>query len=784
MKIKYKFFIAFLVTSLTLTGITTFIFYYVTKNYFEFQVNQQVRSLTQAKIDSVDVFLRAQRDTITTAVLSLDLKNILSDKTGSEAQKIKLADSESRMDVIMSAGSSYIYSMYVIDSDGIVIMTTNKDIRAQHYQQDLDHVKAKRAIHFEPIGYCHDSLNTCLSGALPIFNDRTGEFEGALVMDFSLDILNSSMLGLAGMGKTGDSYLIDDKGTYLTESRFSAHSSLRQQASRSQMENCNQNLTFGMDLEKIYIKRHFNNRGIEVLSSCVHVPDSNWFLVLEITTEEALSFMDNVLMVALLLVVLVLIFCYFFAVGFSRQLIDPIVKLQVAVQAVEKGDWTQEVVIKSKDELGLLSQVFNRMIKALSINRRELDKQVAKQTKEINVQKQDLYDQQRAVLNILEDIEDEKAKADTEREKLDTVVQGISDGVFVVDASGKIILFNRAAESMSGQSAIQAIGHQYNQVFNLRDESNDQPLADVVNDAISTSQVQRLPDKAILVRADGVKMAVSGNVAPLWNHEGSIMGCTVVIRDVSHEREVDKMKTEFISITSHQMRTPLSTINWYLEALLTGQAGTLTADQEEFIKQINIGNNRMIKLVNSILNISRIEAGRLKIEPDPTDVVAWLKSEIKEVEPLAKQNNLTIEFTEPEIKLPLVPMDQGLWQQVVHNFLTNAVKYSINSKESLVKVAITQVEANFVISVKDSGIGIPKAAQEKIFSKFYRAKNAMHSDADGTGLGLYVAKMIADLVGGKIWFESIEDQGTTFFASLPLAGMQKRDGDRHLEAVS
>jgi two-component system sensor histidine kinase VicK len=780
MKIKYKFFLAFLVTSLTLTALAALIFYHVTKGYFEFQLNQQLRSLTQAKVDSVDVYLRTQRDLISSAVLFLDLPQLLSGSaTASELQGTKRS-----LELLMNNGASNIYAIYIIDDQNRIVLSTNEADQADLYDTGaVDYSQSERGVRFEAVKYCEATRKPCFAGVVPVYNQFNGRYEGSLIMDFSLDLLNSGMMGLAGMGKTGDSYVVDHQGLFMTESRFSPNSSLRQQASRSQLTNCQVNSNFGLDLEKIYIASNYNNHGIAVLSTCVSIPNIDWYLILEIDQAEALSFMDNILIVALLLILLVLIFSYFFASGFARSLIDPILRLQKAVAAVEQGDWAQKVELKSRDELGVLAGVFNRMTAALQSSQKDMSAQVIKQTKKVNLQKQDLYDQQRAVLNILEDIEDEKAKADTERDKLDAVVQSMVDGVLVVDQLGKIILFNKAAELISGCASKEVIGRNYLQTFNLRDELSDRPLTDFFTKAISDKQVERLTDKAILVRPDGQKLPVSGSAAPLFDRKGDLIGCAVVIRDVSREREVDRMKTEFISITSHQMRTPLSTINWYLEALLTGSAGELTADQLEFIKQIDIGKSRMIKLVNSMLNISRIEAGRLKIDPEPTDIIAWLKEEINEVDKVAKQNNLTINFAEPSFALKDVPLDQGLWQQVIQNFLSNAIKYSIDSTEKTITVALTKNQDSFIISVKDSGIGIPQADQVKIFQKFYRAANALHSDTDGTGIGLYVTRMVADLVGGKIWFESVENHGSTFYASLPLTGMSKKHGDRKLEIV-
>lgn len=780
MKIKYKFFLAFLLTSLTLTALASLIFYYVTKGYFEFQLNKQIRSLTQAKADAVDVYLRTQRDLISTSVLFLDLPQLLAGSVTSA----QLAEAQENLNLLMDTGASNIYAIHVLDEQDRMILSTHDYGLGEIYDTEgVDYSQAERNVRFEAVKYCEETRKPCFAGVMPIYNELNGQYEGSLIMDFSMDLLNSGMMGLAGMGKTGDSYVVDNQGLFMTQSRFSPNSSLRQQASKSQMTNCQANLNFGLDLDKIYIARNYNNHGLAVLSTCVRIPHIDWYLILEINQDEALNFLDNIVLVAFLLIVLVLIFAYFFASGFAHGLIDPILRLQKAVSAVEQGDWSQKVELNSRDELGILAGIFNRMTASLAASKKDMAAQVIKQTKKVNLQKQDLYDQQRAVLNILEDIEDEKAKADTERDKLDAVVQSMVDGVVVVDQLGKIILFNKAAELISGCATKDVIGRNYLQTFNLRDELSDRPLTEFFTRAISDRKVERLEDKAILVRPDGQKLPISGSAAPLFDRKGEIIGCAVVIRDVSREREVDRMKTEFISITSHQMRTPLSTINWYLEALLTGSAGTLTEDQLEFIKQIDIGKNRMIKLVNSMLNISRIEAGRLKIDPEPTDIVAWLQEEVSEVEKVAKQNNLTVNFVQPNFTLKDIPLDQGLWQQVIQNFLSNAIKYSVDSQQKTITVNLTKDDSDFVISVKDSGIGIPKADQSKIFQKFYRANNALHSDTDGTGIGLYVTRMVADLVGGKIWFESEENQGSTFYASLPLVGMSKKHGDRKLEIV-
>ncbi len=217
--------------------------------------------------------------------------------------------------------------------------------------------------------------------------------------------------------------------------------------------------------------------------------------------------------------------------------------------------------------------------------------------------------------------------------------------------------------------------------------------------------------------------------------------------------DVDKLKNEFVGIASHQLRTPLATMSWYVEMLRSEDAGKLTDQQKEFLGEVYTGIQRMVRLVNNLLNVSRIESGHLKIEPKLTPMEPFIKDIIHELDPLARKNHSTVTFKEPKTPLPPVAIDATLLRQVVHNFLTNAIRYSLPG-ENAIEVALVRERGSYVVSVSDEGIGIPKAAQSRIFEHFYRAENAREHAADGSGLGLYLAKMIMETAGGKIWFKS------------------------------
>jgi signal transduction histidine kinase len=254
----------------------------------------------------------------------------------------------------------------------------------------------------------------------------------------------------------------------------------------------------------------------------------------------------------------------------------------------------------------------------------------------------------------------------------------------------------------------------------------------------------------------------------------------VVFRDVTKEREVDKAKTEFVSLASHQLRTPLSAVNWYAEMLLAGDVGKLNDEQKKYIDEIYKGNQRMVDLVNALLDVSRIELGTFAISPEPTQLTDISKSIIKELKPEIKKKNQVVS-EDYEKNLPKINVDQKLIRIVIQNLLSNAVKYT--PEKGRIGIEMKTSGANIEIKVADTGYGIPKPQQKDIFTKLFRADNVRQKDTEGTGLGLYIVKNIVEQSGGKISFDSTEDKGTTFYVTIPLGGMNKKEGTRVLEDI-
>jgi PAS domain S-box-containing protein len=247
--------------------------------------------------------------------------------------------------------------------------------------------------------------------------------------------------------------------------------------------------------------------------------------------------------------------------------------------------------------------------------------------------------------------------------------------------------------------------------------------------------------------------------------------------DITKQKQLDRAKDEFISLVSHQLRTPLTTIRLLSEMLVGGFVGDITDEQKEHTAKITNASIRLIKLVSDILNISRAELDRIKIEPVPTDVNQLIQTYIDEQHPFAQEKGTVISFK--PIKLPMISLDPIALGQIIQNLLGNAVHYT-KPTGGHVKVSFTKQSNGYILCVEDDGIGIPRASAGHIFDRFYRAPNTKKVEGEGTGLGLYLVKLITDTFGGQVWFESKADHGTTFYVQIPLTGMQAKGGDHNL----
>jgi len=231
-------------------------------------------------------------------------------------------------------------------------------------------------------------------------------------------------------------------------------------------------------------------------------------------------------------------------------------------------------------------------------------------------------------------------------------------------------------------------------------------------------------------------------------------------------RELDKSKSDFISVVAHQLRTPLSGIKWTLSMLIGGDMGDLNNDQKTFLMKSYESNSRMITLVNDMLVADGIQSGRVHYGFEHINIIYLIENVLFDMNQLAVKKDISIQYKNKPNDLPQAYIDPEAIRSVLQNLLENAIKYTI--KGGKIEINVKEANKQLVVSFTDNGVGIPESQQENIFTRFFRASNAIKLETDGSGLGLYIAKNIVEKNGGTIWFESIEGKGTTFYFTVPL----------------
>lgn len=433
-----------------------------------------------------------------------------------------------------------------------------------------------------------------------------------------------------------------------------------------------------------------------------------------------------------------------------NQVIKPIRHLADAVADITSGDWSRRVHIKSRDEIGLLGKAFNGMTSQLAAAHQALEQKVVQRTRALNRK--------------VAELEDSNAKDEA-------ILGSVGEGLIATDSDGKVLMINKIAADLLGLDQTKIIGQDITH-YVLHDERGtlipirERPLQRALRTGQKVMQDVKSANKT-------AKHILAITATPVKQQDRTI-GVIQIIRDVTKEKEIDRMKTEFISIASHQLRTPLSAIKWFTEILLAEDAGKLNKDQTEYAQNVADSTERMIELVNSLLNISRIESGRIIVDPKPTDLRELVTGIITDLKGKTEEKKQTLIISVHQ-GLPKIKLDPHLIGQVYLNLLTNAIKYTPKGGE--ISVTISRKGNEVISQVTDNGYGIPKSEQPKMFKKFFRATNVAKVEVDGTGLGMYLVKSIIESSGGRIWFESEEGKGTTFWFTLPMSGMKAKAGE-------
>lgn len=364
---------------------------------------------------------------------------------------------------------------------------------------------------------------------------------------------------------------------------------------------------------------------------------------------------------------------------------------------------------------------------------------------------------------------EERFRVEKEQERLHLLLESMSDGVVAIDRAWNIVLWNKAMSEMTGQSH-KVSGHALQDVFTFTDEDSIENATFIETAMVQHRAVQ--PIKPLFLHIGKKKLPVSATASPVLDLAGKTTGAIILIHDLSEEKNMETAKSSIVSIVAHQIKTPLSIANWYLE-LLVNDKPKLTDQQQSFLKEITTASERITKLVQDLLFTVEAELGSIPLRNSQVDLAQSMRDTLDGLAPSIQQKNLKIK--EEHTKLPHISADSEIVTYIYRVLLENAIAYNPKGGNITINHKVDVNKDEIITSIADDGIGIDPADKNKVFTKFFRSKKAAASLPSGTGLDLFTAKVIIESVGGRIWFESPNPgskQGSTFFVALPLSGMK------------
>jgi len=335
-----------------------------------------------------------------------------------------------------------------------------------------------------------------------------------------------------------------------------------------------------------------------------------------------------------------------------------------------------------------------------------------------------------------------------------TIANYLSDGVLIFDKNNKLVFVNLQTEEFFQIRKEKILGKS---ILGLSRFLGFDPLVSLL--VGTTKEFFR---KELQIRENFILEVTSSFMII----DGEKCGTLVILHNVSREKIAEKMKSEFVTLAAHQLRTPTSAVKWSLQALLDGDLGELNKKQREILEKIYNTNDKVIRLVKDLLNLAQIEEGKFLSKIVLSDIEDIIQLIVNTNKSLIKEKKLNFEFKKPKDKLPKVMLDVEKMKIAVENIFDNALRYTPSGGN--ISISLEDKKKEIEVKIQDTGMGIPRNQQAKVFAKFFRAANIMKVDTEGTGLGLYIAKNIIEAHGGKIWFESEKDKGSSFYFTIPV----------------
>ena len=449
---------------------------------------------------------------------------------------------------------------------------------------------------------------------------------------------------------------------------------------------------------------------------------------LRASLESVYSNINSITLIYLSAALITIVIGLLLAIIISQEITRPIEEMRKQTLRIARGDFSGQVRVMGNDELGQLAGAVNN----LSVR-----------------------------------VEEAQESSDSERRRLDRVLSHMSDGVLATDRRGNVTIVNNMALQLLGvEHEDELIGKSIIDVLDIR---HDYTVRQLVN----SEQKEMILDMS----NSGSNLILNAYFSPIQRESGFVSGLVCVLHDVTSQQKEEQERKEFVSNVSHELRTPLTSVKSYVEALSDGA----WQDKEiapQFLKVVQDETERMIRMINDLLSLSRMDAGTTKLNLEYVNINELFNYILnrfdmiikKEEDPKKKKYTIERFFTKKDL---WVEIDTDKFTQVIDNIMNNAIKYSPDG--GVITARLLETHNHVIMSISDQGLGIPRKDLSHIFDRFFRVDKARSRKQGGTGLGLAISKEVVNMLGGQIWVDSVEGKGSTFYISLPYVPYEEGD---------
>ena len=730
MRLQFKLILLFIAISIVPFSIIGYYTYTLSAESMEDHAIAHLTSVAQTRADYIDTWLAEQKGAARivagTSAVAYNLE-VMRTTHPSSKEYLQARGLIGEFGDIIKAESGDFEAVFVLDAEGIIVASTDGEI--------LGDDKSSR-------GYYRVGLNeTCITDVYesPTLHRPTMLVSTPLIIDnrtvgvavgrINISTIHRTIRDRNGLGGTVNIFLTDRDGNLISSSGDVSATPLVawHDVTRDHSGICDRN-------------------GREVICAQVWIPDPGWVLIVEQDHDEILSALHTILERAIAVTFGVIILISLFSIFVAKRIVKPIRQLYEETEAVAKGDYSVQVPVVTDDEIGTLTERFNEMTSKLGETHRKLEDKIA-------LVNRDLEDQ---------------------RSKLETILQSMTDCVFAVDRDFRITLFNRACEEFTGISADDATGRTCYDLFPSMDcetrcrlwEPSDDPPADICWQTHVTD-------------GTGWSVPIMTCGAPLHDADGNVTGYVEVLRDVTELvkatselrsanteleivnaelRKLDQLKTDFLNIASHELRTPLTSIKGFAGFVADEKLGELNEKQKDALSKVVSNSDRMTRLIDNMLDMSKIRSGKLELNIARLDLSGLIGGVAVDMKLVAEEKNISFTAEIPDGLA--IEGDRDRIEQVLVNLLGNAIKFT--PVGGSVSVTAVDHETCVRVRVTDTGIGIAHDDLAHIFEDFWQVDKSK-----GTGLGLAIAASIVREHGGAVWATSKEGLGSTFGFRLP-----------------